>query len=50
MDLYRFCFVISDGVEAARCKAMMADVLSGRVSPRATDVAPKLCSVSSTAN
>ena len=37
--------VISDGVAAARCKAMIAEVLSGLVSPRATEVAPKLSSV-----
>ena len=36
---YRFCFVISLGVEAARWRAMMAEVLSGFASPRATLVA-----------
>ena len=33
--------VNSDGVDAALCRAMIAEVLSGLVSPSATSVAPK---------
>ena len=45
-----FCFVMSDGIAAARCKAIMADVLSGLVSPIAAGVAPRKVCVWSTAS